>query len=145
MDGGPQLTTPSTTTRPSSVPTTSKRCASEHDEQCALIDWARRVGSRKWPVLNWMYAVPNGGHRHPAVAAKLKAEGVTAGVPDVHLDTARHGYHGLKIEMKRRDARLSNISDDQQGWIEYYRSEGYFPAVCFGWDEARSIIEWYLT
>jgi hypothetical protein len=48
---------------------------SEHDQQVALFTWANQNLDR-YPVLRWMFAVPNGGHRHPAVAGKLKAEGV---------------------------------------------------------------------
>lgn len=129
-------------TSTSSVPTTSKRCASEHDEQCALIDWARRVGSRKWPELNWLFAIPNGGARHPAVAMKLKAEGVVSGVPDLALLVPRRGNHGLLIELKGLGGR---VTEEQQGWIDNLVAEGYCACVCRGWDEARLLIEWYLT
>ena len=58
--------------------------ASEHQEQVALFRWAEFAIAR-WPELALMYAIPNGGHRHKAVAAGLKAEGVKRGVPDVCL------------------------------------------------------------
>ena len=55
---------------------------SEHHEQCALFAWLRL----QWPDLDRVsFAIPNGGHRHKAVAGKLKAEGVKAGVPDIFI------------------------------------------------------------
>jgi hypothetical protein len=42
-----------------------------------LVQWFRRT----YPDVR-IFSVPNGGHRHPAVAAKMKATGVSSGVPD---------------------------------------------------------------
>ena len=72
---------------------------SEHDEQAALFEWATWHTSQ-CPELGLLFAIPNGGHRHPVVAARLKAEGVRAGVPDICLPVARKGYHGLFVELK---------------------------------------------
>jgi hypothetical protein len=49
---------------------------SEHDEQVALFKMIR-LYSIKHPPLKNAFAIPNGGQRHKAVAAKLKAEGVS--------------------------------------------------------------------
>ena len=46
---------------------------SEHDEQVALFEWAAMNRSRI-PELKLMFAIPNGGHRHKAVAGKMKAD-----------------------------------------------------------------------
>ena len=45
----------------------------EHDEQ---VEFFRRVDDDPHLRVLPVYAVPNGGHRSPAVAGKLKAEGV---------------------------------------------------------------------
>ena len=113
----------------------------EDEEQMALFDWAR-VNEAKWPELARLFHVPNGGSRGPAEAGRFKAMGVKAGVPDVFLEVPRGGLHGLRIEMKRR--RGGKVSEDQTDWIDYYNSNGYRAAVCYGWDEARSVIEEYL-
>ena len=63
---------------------------SEHLEQCAVFDFARYAGIR-------LFAIPNGGHRHKAVAVKLRAEGVCAGVPDLMVPEAHGGFNGLFI------------------------------------------------
>jgi hypothetical protein len=74
----------------------------ERRHQVALIKWVRAVKD-VYPVLNLLYAVPNGGYRNIYVARKLKAEGVRAGVADLCLPAARRGYHGLYLEMKSEE------------------------------------------
>jgi hypothetical protein len=113
----------------------------EHDEQVALFAWATEQAAH-WPELAFMYAVPNGGYRHPATAAMLKAEGVKAGVPDIFLPTPRHHWHGLYIEMKRAD-RSNHPTTEQSIWIETLRQQGYVVAVCYGCDAAIAAIESY--
>jgi hypothetical protein len=114
---------------------------SEHAEQAALFRWAEFARSRL-PELAMLYAVPNGGHRHKATAARLKAEGVKRGVPDVCLPVARSGAHGLYIELKTERGKAT---PEQLGWIRALRRQGYAAEVCHGWESARSMIEHYLT
>lgn len=109
----------------------------EHWEQVQLFAWAAYRRD-----LDLMYAIPNGGHRDIRVAVKLKAEGVKAGVPDICLPVARGGKHGLYIELKRR--KYGRLDSDQAKWLEALMREGYACAVCFGWEEARDVIEDYL-
>lgn len=47
--------------------------------------------------------------------------GTRRGVPDVCLPVARCGFHGLYVEMKRRQKSLSHVSDDQNVWIQALR------------------------
>lgn len=115
----------------------------EDEEQMALFTWANHMAvSGHLPELARLFHVPNGGSRGPAEAGRFKAMGVKRGVPDVFLDVPRGGFHGLRIEMKRR--RGGVLSDDQADWIDWYNSIGYRAAVCYGWDEAREVIEDYL-
>ena len=113
----------------------------EDEEQIALFEWAAAM-TGKWPELRWLYHVPNGGSRNAAEAGKFKAMGVKSGVPDVALDTARGGFHGLRIEMKR--AQSGNPSENQKKWVEHLRAEGYRAEICHGWSAAASVIEEYL-
>lgn len=113
----------------------------EHAEQVALFQWAY-VMQNRFPELKLMFAIPNGGKRHIAVAAKLKAEGVKSGVPDIFLPAARCDCYGLFIEMKRRGG--GTTSDNQDGWIDALRIQGYRVAVCHGADAAISEIVNYL-
>ena len=106
-----------------------------------LFEWAA-VMVGKYPELAWLYHVPNGGSRNGAEAGKFQAMGVKRGVPDVALDVARGGFHGLRIEMKRR--RGGRLSDEQREWIEHLNAEGYRAVVCEGWEAAAKAIEIYL-
>lgn len=103
--------------------------------------WAE-MSEGSYPLLSMLYAVPNGGYRHPAVAARMKQEGVKPGVPDLCLPVARCGLHGLYIEMKARDGRLSK---HQQRWRDLLIAQGYGVAVVYGFDEARNVLIEYLN
>lgn len=77
----------------------------EAQEQITLFSWA---AVQAIPELALLYHIPNGGSRHKAEAARLRAEGVRSGVPDLCLPVPRGGCHGLYIELKRlRGGRLS--------------------------------------
>lgn len=89
-----------------------------------------------------MYHIPNGGSRTKAEAGRFKAEGVKSGVPDICLPVAREQYHGLYIELKRREG--GRLSEAQKLWIEALRKLGYWAIVCRGWEEAAREIERYL-
>lgn len=113
---------------------------SEHNDQCALFTWAG-LASAAMPELRILTASANGGHRHIAVAAKLKASGVKAGYPDITLNVARHGYHGLFIELKFGKGR---VSESQKWWHEQLMRQRYLVSVCYGWQAAKQVIVAYL-
>ena len=115
---------------------------SEHVEQSALFAWARWAAGRR-PELDMLLAVPNGGFRHPATAARLKAEGVKAGVPDVFLPVPCRGYHGLWLEMKRQ--RGGKVSPEQKEFIAKLKAHGYRVDICRGFEAAKEAIENYLS
>lgn len=112
----------------------------ESQEQIALFQWAGYF-TNKYPELELMHHIPNGGKRAKTTAVRLKKEGVVAGVSDVFLPVARSGYHGLYIEMKAKGGKLS---DNQKWWIKATMDQGYKSIVCFGWEEARDVIVEYL-
>ena len=121
---------------------------SEHDEQAALFAWAE-LREAAHPELRNLFAVPNGGARHPAVAAQLKAEGVRRGVPDLFLAVMRRGsdgrtWGGLFVEMKRAD-HSNHATPEQQEWIARLRANGYMAVVAYGATEAQQCIMAYLA
>ncbi|MGE4267158.1 MAG: VRR-NUC domain-containing protein [Deferribacterales bacterium] len=118
-----------------------KIIASEHNEQVSLFQWAAMQTAR-YPELALMFAVPNGGLRNATVAAKLKAEGVKPGVPDIFLPVVRGGYHGLFIEMKR--TKGGKLSAEQANWIAKLLEQRYAVYKCEGWAKAKECIEQYL-
>lgn len=122
----------------------------EHDAQAAVFQWAKLAESR-FPELQLLMAIPNGGHRHIAVAKKMRDEGVKAGVPDMCLPVARGGYHGLFIEMKsadsrpRREGSKGPLSEEQRRWLQALNDQGYRASVCFGSREAIDLLTQYLS
>ena len=116
------------------------RLDDESGHQEALFSWAA-YRTEIMPELQYMYHVPNGGKRDKATAAVLKRQGVKAGVPDIMLPAARAGYHGLYIELK---AGENTTTKKQKEWLEYLRQQGYYTAVCYGWQPAAQLIEQYL-
>lgn len=124
--------------KPSQLPVPS-----ESVEQQNLFRWAAVSAAVRWPKeMRMLYHVPNEGKRSRANGARLKAEGLRAGVPDINLDVARGEYHGLRIEMKRR--RGGRVSPEQAAWLEALREQGYAAVVAYGWEEAADEIEKYL-
>lgn len=112
----------------------------EANEQEALFDWAAFMRG-KYPELDLLYHVPNGGDRNTIEAANLKRQGVKAGVPDLCLPVARGKYHGLYIEMKYGK---NKASVKQEKWIAALRKQGYIAEVCYGWQKAAELITKYL-
>lgn len=97
---------------------------------------------QKYPELALMYHCPNGGFRNKIEAARLKGQGVKAGVPDVFLPVARNGWHGLFIEMKRKAGGM--VSMEQKMWIDKLRIQHYRVEVCKGYMQAINVIEAYM-
>lgn len=116
------------------------RETSEHDEQVALFQWIF-MQLNKYPELNNIFAIPNGGHRHKLTAIKLKKEGVRAGVLDIFLAYPKGKYHGLFLEMKVKNNRLQ---DNQKEWINRLEPAGYKCVVCWSWLDAKQAILEYL-
>lgn len=115
----------------------------EGAEQAALFAWARACTGR-WPELELLHSIPNwSGNLPVTVRAKLKREGKQAGVPDVVLPCARGGWHGLYIEMKRREG--GTTSEEQKWWIRRLTLEGYRVEVAKGAQEAVAHLMAYLA
>jgi len=124
----------------------------EHEHQVSVFEWAE-ANQEKYPFLEYMFAIPNGGGRPAKMVKgndgkwtrfsregfKMKKEGQKAGVPDIFLPYPKDGWHGLFIEMKRHGGR---IRPDQKRWIEYLK-QNYFTAVCWNAFEAIHTIQLY--
>lgn len=112
----------------------------EDTEQMGVIDWAN-WNTGRFPELQLLFHVPNGGKRNAAEAARFKAMGVKAGVPDLCLPVPMNGFAGLYIEMKYGKNRTTK---EQEKWIEALRQQGYKVAVCYGGVAATKELESYL-
>ena len=112
----------------------------EQELQIAFFEWAKWQKGR-YPELELMHHIPNGGKRSKAEAAIFKAMGVKRGVPDVFLPAPRGIYHGLYIEFK---SGSGTPTTDQKEFLESLQEAGYFVCLCNRLDKAISITERYL-
>lgn len=87
------------------------------------------------------FAVPNGGKRNAREAARMKVEGVTAGVADSILLIPSKGFHGLCIEFKTEQGRQSVFQKEFQTEAE---QQGYQYKIVRNFDEFIETIENYL-
>ena len=101
---------------------------SEDREQMLFVQWFRRT----FPGV-LIYAIPNGGHRHIAVAAKLKATGAVRGIPDLHIPA-----WSMWVEMKRQKGGA--LSPEQKDIISYLESIGHAVIVGRGFEHAKAQI-----
>jgi hypothetical protein len=116
------------------------RDGDEESHQVALMCWAAD-NVVKYPALRWLFAIPNGGKRDRITAARLKAQGVKAGVGDLFLMCARRGFHGLFIEMKAGD---NTLAEDQITFGADAVLCGYRYEVCYTWEQAVAVLQQYL-
>lgn len=103
----------------------NKEVPSEHEEQRAFISWWRKSFSDDCRI----FAIPNGEARGIAAARRLKAEGVTKGVPDLFAPAL-----GLWIEFKRQHG--GRLSPEQKDWRDYLIGCGYRWMLAKGADDA---------
>lgn len=112
----------------------------EEIEQINLFRWAE-FAENKYPELKLMYHVPNEGKRSAAIGSRLKQAGLKPGVPDIVLPVARGGYIGLYIELKYG---RNETTENQKVWLRDLRDQNHLTAVCYGWEQAKELIESYM-
>lgn len=121
--------------------TANKPRMSEHQLQATIIQQCnlRALANPLWGLI---FAIPNGGDRDVRVAVKLQAEGVKAGIPDLFVPVARHGWHGLFMELK---AKGNKPKTHQEQWLQLLANQGYCCCVITDdLDEAMRILHWYI-
>lgn len=111
----------------------------EHRLQVACVKWFHA----QYPKLSRrLFAVPNGGRRDAVTGAKLKAEGVLAGVADLILLKSNSSYGALLIEMKTPKGKQSTT---QKTWEEDLTHEDeYKYVVCRSLTEFAQEVHDYL-
>lgn len=113
----------------------------EDAEQETVFRWAK-LQENRYPELKWIHAIPNGGYRFYQTAVKLKRTGTKSGVPDICFPVAKHGYHGMYIEMKR--IKGGQVSQNQKEWIKGLQDNGYNVIIAHGANEAIEALKQYL-
>ena len=120
----------------------------EHQEQVTVIKWWA-LKCRGYSLPNFaLMAIPNGGARDPITGSRLKAEGVRRGAPDLFLavpmgadSPSDRPFHGLLLEMKRKDG---TVKPEQKIMLQYLQSQRYKAVVCWSAQEAINEIVCYL-
>lgn len=111
----------------------------EDDEQMLFFAWFDSV----FPHLQKLCRhVPNGGKRDAREGARFKRLGVRAGALDIELNIARHGFHGLFIEMK---TGKNKPTQHQFETIQALREQGYACHVCYSAESAKQTVIKYLA
>jgi hypothetical protein len=123
----------------------------EDQVQKAIIDYAKHVKYKGRQLAAYLHHSPNGGKRATKVgkngktyspeAQKFKAMGTKAGYPDLILDIAKGGYHGLRIELKTAKGRPTKLQLERIGMLN---DEGYKAVVAYGSNDAISVIKDYM-
>lgn len=107
----------------------------EHQIQAAFFDYVRALEVQR-PIFGLIWANPNGGKRDKRTGAKLKAEGVRRGVPDVTIAIPRWPHPGAFIEFKRPGGKLSR---EQRRMRIALEAAGHLYSVHF---DAVTAIDW---
>lgn len=115
----------------------SNRTSREEDwHQKQLIQWARQY---EWS--QYLYHIANETTGGVSWVTRNRQMGCRKGVPDLCLPIPMHGYHGLYIELKTEQGRMS---DEQKRWLAALNQMGYKAECCMGWEKARDIIAEYM-
>lgn len=116
-----------------------KSLPTEHQECCSFIEYC----AFDKLVNNFILHIPN--ERKGAIAGMfLKRAGVRSGVPDYFLPIPRGGYHGLWLEMKRRDQVGRKKRPEQLDWQKKLRENGYVSEFVYGWEDCVRVMKLYL-
>lgn len=115
--------------------------ATESQEQQALFQWINWM-LPNYPELELFHHITNEGKRSVYEGARLKKEGLLKGIPDLHLPVPHGEYSSLYIELKR--VKSGKVSKEQEDRVTQLRKAGNFVMICYGWEEAKEVIEYYI-
>ena len=96
---------------------------SEEGIHKAIMDWVRLHPS----IVKLVMHFPNEGKRTPSYGRMMKDLGMRAGVSDLFISMARHGYHGAWIEFK---TPTGVVSPAQKAFLLDMKQQGYYTVVC---------------
>lgn len=110
----------------------------EHKLQAACVRWYRL----QYPKMKHnLFAVPNGSKRDVIIGAKLKEEGVLAGVADLILLKSNRFYGALLIEFKTPEGRQS---DTQKEWQQKITNDGFKYVIVRSLEDFQREVKQYL-
>jgi hypothetical protein len=87
-------------------------------------------------------------------AKKLKSMRSCAGLPDIMIFEPRKNYYGMFLEIKREgtiiykkdgDIRADDHLKEQEEILHRLKQRGYFAEFVVGFEQAKAIIDYYLS
>jgi hypothetical protein len=111
----------------------------EKQEHLAFMDWVRRQPE----IRDVLIHIPNEGKRSPVEGHILRRMGLKSGVSDFLLARPSGRYHGLFLELKRKEGGREMPA--QVEWINKMRELGYAAFFCYGCDSAIETVKAYLS
>lgn len=87
-------------------------------------------------------------------AKKLKSMRSCAGLPDIMIFEPRKNYYGMFLEIKREgtiiykkdgDIRADEHLKEQEEILHRLKQRGYFAEFVVGFEQAKAIIDYYLS
>ena len=112
--------------------------AMEHTIQASCVRWFRYA----YPS-SIIFAIPNGGARDKVTGARLKEEGVLAGIPDLMIAEPSGIWHGMFVEMK--NGKVGVVSDAQKERMAGLTEAGYLCVVCRDFPEFEKAVSAYMS
>jgi len=109
----------------------------EEIEQCKLFDWIRTIPELEGNAFH----IANERKTHPMRGLLLKRMGVLSGVSDIFVAIPKGGFHGLFLELK---AGNNKLSEHQRLFLDKMNQNGYLAICCTGYEAAKAIILTYL-
>jgi hypothetical protein len=95
----------------------------------------------KYPDLLWTIS-PAGMLTRPAIGILAVRMGYKKGTPDILIFEPRGIFHGLLIELKAAEGK---VSDDQTIFIAKAHLLRYATAVCWSYEEAIETVDNYMS
>lgn len=111
---------------------------SESAIQKTVIQWLRRQSDLEGLFMK----IPNEGQRTPSYGRRMREEGMLAGAFDIFITIPAHGFHGMWLELKSKQGKLSLM---QHKFKKRQESVGYYCIVCYDVDDAIDNIVWYVN
>lgn len=122
-----------------------KLIPTERQEQKALVKWIKTQPKLR----DYIIKLDNEGLRTYEQVSYIKAMGLCEGASDLFLAYPTTKHHGLWIEMKR-NKKYPPSAKETATWcsqIRFHRlmkEVGFAAEFCYGWEEAKRLIENYL-
>ncbi len=114
---------------------------SESQIQQQLIRWWAVFAANSNLDAEYLIAFPLQGQRSARNGARMKAEGMRAGTPDMFVAVPRGKYHGAWLELKTEVGRPTPAQKDMLRRLD---QQGYAASVAYGYDDAVRFIEAYM-